>query len=250
MSTSLLAICCSSTEKCAISWLFYFLLHLHAWSVAKLWMLWGSPVTILRTHMHTPIRVQHGKHTLSDWLAQNQSRQTLIGIEQDCSVRRCSCFCKCQSVDLVESLVRDGFLVPTIVLLSRPSGKQVGAQLRYQHEKIIGRWGEWKLPPLSWRLRKVALAGQRWRNWGHEKKQKDIKLYLYLSERASGKTPQWVEKASRDECLICPGMDKWADKGFRVVEWQLTCSLHPSSLATCHTNTQALIKNAWLSQAF
>lgn len=36
--------------------------------------------------MYTPIRVHPRKRTLSNWLAEKQPRQTLIGIEWDCSV--------------------------------------------------------------------------------------------------------------------------------------------------------------------
>lgn len=54
---------------------------------------WGclSPTCSTANHTH-PIRVLPGKHTLSNWLAENQPRQTLIGIEWDCSVRQCSDF--------------------------------------------------------------------------------------------------------------------------------------------------------------
>lgn len=38
--------------------------------------------------MDTPIRVQPRKHTLPYWLAEKHSRQTVIGIEWDCSVRQ------------------------------------------------------------------------------------------------------------------------------------------------------------------
>lgn len=86
---------------------------------------------------YTPIRVQPRKRTLSSWLAEKQPRQTLIGIEWDYSVWQRSDFANVRAADLAESLKREGFLVPTVVLLSRPSGKQVGAQLRYCKEKIM-----------------------------------------------------------------------------------------------------------------
>lgn len=37
----------------------------------------------------------------------------------------------------MEPADREGFLVPTVVLLSGPSGEQVAAQLRYSRNKIM-----------------------------------------------------------------------------------------------------------------
>lgn len=86
--------------------------------------------------IYTRIKGQPKKCTLSNWLSVKQPRQTnwhWVGLFGSAALR----LCKCQSANMAESLKREGFLVLTIVLLSRPSGKQVGAQLRYRKEKII-----------------------------------------------------------------------------------------------------------------
>lgn len=108
--------------------------------------------------------------------------------------------CKCQSADLTESLEREGFLVPTIVLLSGPRGKQVGAQVRKDNATAEGR--EWSFPPLSRRWRKVGridknsystlqLPRHREEIQRHEKADRGSDAFVYLSRVSCLKSVCW-----------------------------------------------------------
>lgn len=121
---------------------FFSIPRLHAWWVAKSWVVWGSPVTNLRTHMHMPIRVQHGGthfvqligsepvETDSNWhWAGLLGSAALVLLQM--SERGFGGNHRCET----------DFWFPLLFCYQDLVGKQVGAQLRYQHEKIMGRAG-------------------------------------------------------------------------------------------------------------
>lgn len=142
MPTSLSAICSFWTEKLPFSVKkkkrpdTILLLQMYAWFLAKAWPVSGYLSLTCSSSIHTlPLERSPGNALCPIDRMKTSRDRLLIGIEWDCSVVAALGLCKCQSPDLAESLKREGFLVPTIVLLSRGSGKQVGAQLRYSQER-------------------------------------------------------------------------------------------------------------------
>lgn len=101
----------------------------------KAWALWGfvSPSCSSANHTHRCQSTSRALHfvQLIGWEAtETNFNWHWVGLFGSSAPR----LCKCQRADLAESLKREGFLVLTIVLLSRTCGKQVGAQLRYCKE--------------------------------------------------------------------------------------------------------------------
>lgn len=185
-----------------------FLRQMHAWFLAKAWPVWGclSPTCSSANHVHPHQSATQETHfvQLIGWEpAETDSNWHWVGLFGSAALR----LCKCQSADLAESLKREGFLVLSIVLLLRPSGKQVGAQLRYCQEKdnaiAEGECGD----SHHWAdIGEKSVDKNSCQIWGRELKpwkgRQKVWFFLFICPVSCLKKLQmlWVEKAGWDEC--------------------------------------------------
>lgn len=90
-------------------------------------------------------------------------------------------------------------------------------------------------------------AADREREESHEKAERKLDFFFYLSRVFCLKEKDKKVVGGKEKLRWMLKLDKQVHKSCRVVKLQLIHSVRPSTLSTCRTNTQALIKNA---QAF